>query len=250
MTPRGVSGSLAKVIAENCRTFQFATKIIGKGATALDELHEHLEVLRHWIIRQGDIPTQAPVLSADERKQLQAVNKTIVQLTRLGVSVPEDLRNLKLRLSAKDGSETANRDVEERIEKVEGLIEQLRKLLQAAQSLRNRLKATGQTGGTKKRYGVTLLELIQKGHISPEDRLELQWLKDGPTYEGKVQPDGSVMAKTANGWKKYDSLSAAAVDMAGRSLNGWWHWQRVNSDGTRTRLFEIRNRFMSEGADL
>ena len=213
-------------------------------------MHEPLETLRRWITRQGDIPTQASGLSADERKQLQAVNKTIVQLTRHGVSVPEDLRNLKLRLSAKDGSETANRDADGRIEKVEALIEQLRKLLQAAQSLRNRLKATGQTGGTKKRYGVTLLELIQKGHISPEDRLELQWLKDGPTYEGKVQPDGSVMAKTTSGWQQYDSLSAAAVDIAGRSLNGWRHWQRINNDGTRTRLFEIRNRFMSEGADL
>jgi hypothetical protein len=89
----------------------------------LDELHELLEALRRWITRQCDIPPLAPLLSADERKQLQAVNKTIVQLTRLGVSVPEDLRNLKLRLSAKDGSDTANRDVEEQIEKVEGLIE-------------------------------------------------------------------------------------------------------------------------------
>jgi DNA-binding ferritin-like protein len=216
----------------------------------MQELNEHLEALRRWIDRQGDIPTLALVLSADERKQLQAVNKTIVQLTRLGVSVPEDLRNLKLRLSTKDASDTANRDVEEGIEKVEALIEQLRKLLQAARSLRDRLKATGQTAGTKKHYGVTLLELLQSGHLSTEDRLELQWLKDGPTYEGKVQPDGSVMAKTLTGWKHYASLSAAADDIAERSLNGWEHWRRINSDGSRTSLKEIRSRFMSKGPDL
>lgn len=165
----------------------------------MHELREHLEALHLWIERQGDIPTPEPGLTSDERKQLQAVNRTMEQLTKLGVSVPEDLRNLKLRLSTKDALGKTNREVEERIEKVEALIEQLRKLLQRARSLRDRLKATGQTAGTKKHYGVTLLELLQSGHLSSEDRLELQWLKDGLTYEGKVPPDGSVMAKTTSG---------------------------------------------------
>lgn len=211
----------------------------------MHELREHLEALHLWIDRQGDIPTPEPGLTSDERKQLQAVNRTMERLTKLGVSVPEDLRNLKLRLSTKDALGT-NREVEERIEKVEALIEQLRELSQAAKSVRNRLKPTGQHGGTRKRLGVTLLTLLQKGYLSTEDKLELQWLKDGPTYEGKVQSDGSVMAKTTSGWQQYDSLSAAASDIGGRWLNGWERWRRINSDGSHTPLMEIRSRYVSE----
>lgn len=68
------------------------------------ELDEHLTYLARWIVEQGDIPTPDPELSADERKQLLAVNKAVEQLTRLGVSVPDDLRKLKLRLSSKGSS--------------------------------------------------------------------------------------------------------------------------------------------------
>jgi hypothetical protein len=213
------------------------------------ERNEHLQALHRWIEKQANIPTLEPGLSAEERKQLQAVNKAIMQLTRLGVSVPEDIRNLKLRLSTKDVSDVENHEVEERIREVEVLIEKLRKLLQAARSLRNRLKNTGQTGDTKKHYGVTLLELIQSGHLTTEDKLELQWLKDGPTYEGKVLPDGTVMAKTSSGWKKYDSLSTAAGQISGRSLNGWEHWLRIDSDGSRTSLKEIRSHYLGEGTN-
>jgi len=213
-----------------------------------DELNENLEALRHWLERQGDIPELKPGLSTEERKQLQAVNKTIRQLNRLSVSVPEDLRNLKLRLSTKDVSDSLKHEVEERIVKVEALIEQLRKISNAARALRSRLKGTAQTGGPKKRYDVTVLELIQGGHLNIDDRLELQWLKDGQTYEGKVRPDGTVMAKIGGGWEQFKSLSAAAGQIAGRSLNGWKHWRRINKDGSRTSLKEIRNRFLNERA--
>jgi hypothetical protein len=223
---------------------------VDKGVQFLmEELREHIEAMHLWIERQSDILTPEPGLTADERKQLQAVNRTMEQLSRLGVSVPEDLRNLKLRLSTKDASGAENREVEERIIKLEAFIEQLQQLSQAALALRNRLKPTGHTGGTRRSYGVTLLDLLQSKHLSTEDTLELQWRKDGPTYEGKSQPDGSLMVKTPSGWQKYVSLSAAAVDLAGGSLtkNGWRHWKRINSDGSRTRLFELRNRFISDG---
>lgn len=215
----------------------------------INDLREHLEAVRHWIERQGDVPALDAGISAEERKQLQLISKTIAEFTRLGISVPEDVRNLKLRLLNKDASGTANHKVGELIIEVEALIKQLQKLLQAARSLRGRLSATGQTAGTKKVYAVTLHELLQSGHLSTENRFELQWLKDGPTYEGKVQPDGSVMAKTTSGWQHYESLSAAAVDIAGHSLNGWKVWRLINSDGSRRSLEEIRSLYLSKGAD-
>jgi len=206
-----------------------------------EELNKHIEAMRRWLEKLDNIPTQLPGLSVEERKQLQTVNKAVEQLNRLGVSVPDDLRRLKLQLSAKDVSDPANIEFQTRLSDLETLIEQLRKMLKAARSIRGRLKTTGRTGGTKKHYGITLLDLLQGGQLSTEDKLELQWHKEGPTYEGKVSPDGTVMAKAPDGWKQYNALSTAASQIAGRSLNGWTHWRRINDDGSRTPLAKIRS---------
>ena len=213
------------------------------------EISEHLQALNRWIEQQGNIPKQLPGLSVEERKQLQTVNKAIKQLNRLGVSVPDDLRRLKLQLSAKDVSGPVNTEVETRLAELKALIEQLRKLMKATRSIRGRLKTTGRIGGTKKHYGIGLLDLLQCGQLSTEDKLELQWLKEGSTYEGKVNPDGTMMAKTPDGWKQYDSLSTAGSEIAGRSLNGWSHWRRINSDGSRTPLKKIRSLYMNKEAN-
>lgn len=208
------------------------------------EISEHLQALRRWIEQQGHIQKLASGLSVEERKQLQAVNKAVEQLSRSGVPVPEDLRSLKLKFSAKDVSCSENREIKIRLNEVEALIEQLGKIQKAARSIRDRLKATDQPGGPKKHYGITLLDLLQDGLISADDRLELKWLKNGPIYEGKVKPDGTVMTKGPDGWKQYASLSTAASKITGRSLNGWERWRRVNSDGTSTALEKIRERYM------
>ena len=212
-----------------------------------DELIPHLDALRRWIGRHADIPTQVPGISAEEREQLHAVNKSIQQLTNLGVSIPDDLRKLKLRLSAKDFGAGAGPEIEQRLAEAESLVESLRELTKAARALRNDLKGKGQSAGTKKHYGVSLEELLHSGHLSTEDKLELQWKLDGPIYEGKVRSDGSVSARIASGWKQFASLSAAGVSIAERPLNGWEHWSRVNPDGSRTPLKKIRAQYMNEG---
>jgi hypothetical protein len=166
----------------------------------------------------------------------------------LGVEVPNDLRRLKLRLSAKDSSSPVNTEIENRLLAAELLIESLRELIQSARSLRDRLKTTGQEHGSKRYYGISLGDLLRSGHISTADRLELQWKKDGPAYDGKVSSNGFVMAKTDAGWKQFDSLSTAASAIGGRPLNGWDHWRRINDDSSRTTLAEIRAKFMSQGA--
>jgi len=214
-----------------------------------DELKPHLDALRRWIEHHADIPTPAPSISGEERKQLHAVNKSIQQLTALGVSIPDDLRKLKLRLAGKDTGGAGSTEIENRLVQTESLVENLRELTQAARSLRDRLKGTGQNSGTKKHYGVSLEELLESGHLSTEDKLELQWQKDGPVFEGKVRADGSVTAKTAAGWKQFDTLSAAAASIGERALNGWDHWRRINRDGSSTTLKDVRTQFMNEGGD-
>ncbi len=215
-----------------------------------DEIQEHIRALDHWIEELGRMPKRRSGLSAEERKQLQTVNKAVEQLQHAGVSVPEDLRRLKLKLSARDASDTHDQKVEARLQAIEKVIHALGKSIRAARSVRDQLKSTGQAGTTKKHYGITLLDLLKVGVLSTDDRLELQWLKDGPVLKGKVNADGAVMVKTPEGWQSYASLSTAASRVAGRSLNGWKHWRRVNSDGTETPLEDVRARYLKEEADL
>lgn len=66
-----------------------------------DEISEHIEVPDRWLEQLGRDDTKPSGLSVEERKQLQAVNKAVEKLQRNGVPVPEDLRSLKLKLSAR-----------------------------------------------------------------------------------------------------------------------------------------------------
>lgn len=214
-----------------------------------DEIREHIRALDQWLTQLGRVPEHRRGLSAEERKQLQTVNKAIGQLQRASVSIPEDLRRLKLKLSAKDGPDRHDHEIENRMQAVEKLIDALGKTIKTARSIRDRLNAKGKVAGTKKYYGIKLLDLLKSRLLSTDDRLELQWLKAGPVLKGKVTPDGAVMVKTPNGWQSYTSLSTAASRLAGRSLNGWKHWRRINPDGTSTRLEDIRAGYLSKEAD-
>ena len=188
------------------------------------------------------------MLSAEERKQLQAVNKAVEQLQRNGISVPEELRNLKLQLSAKDNAGLEDHEMKTRLKSVESLIQGLGKTIKTARAIRDKMKSTGQAGGPKKYYGVSLADLVLAGLLSVDDRLELRWLKNGPAFKGKVIANGAVMVKTSDGWQQYDSLSTAASRVAGRSLNGWKHWYFINHDGTTTALEDIRAKYLKEEA--
>ncbi|MBU2547623.1 MAG: hypothetical protein KKB20_04350 [Proteobacteria bacterium] len=214
-----------------------------------DEIAEHIKALERWLEQLGRIPKQPSCLSAEELKQLQAVNKAVEQLQRSGVPVPEDLRGLKLKLSARDSAGTENHEIDARLKKVKSLMQALAKTIKTARAVRDRLHSTGQAGGPKKYYGVTLSDLIRSGLLAVDDRLELQWLKNGPIIEGKMRPDGAIMLKAPDGRQSYDSLSTAASRVAGRSLNGWKHWRRVNSDGTATTLEDIRTRYINKEAE-
>lgn len=213
-----------------------------------DEIGEHIQALDQWLGHLNQVSRPPAGLSAEERKQLQAVNKAIEQLQRSSISIPDDLRNLKLKLSARDVTVSDTREIETRLKQVESLIQSLGRTMKKARAVRDRLKSKGRVSGTKKYYGITLLDLLQEGLLTTEDRLELQWLKKGPVLKGKLKADGTVMVKTSDGWQPHTSLSTAASRVAGRSLNGWKHWRRVNRDGTTTTLEAIRAQFINEEA--
>ncbi len=215
-----------------------------------DDINDHFKALNQWLEQQNHIYQKPSGLSAEERKQLQAVNKAVEQLRHSGVPVPEDLRSLKLKLSAQDTAHPDSGENHTRLGKVERLIEELGKTLKTARIIRDKLKSAGQVGGgSKKYYGIALLDLLQAGLLSVDDRYELQWLKEGPVLEGRIQSDGTIVVKVSGKWQSFASLSTAAKSVAGRPLNGWKHWRRVNNDGTSTPLEEIRAMYMNEEAD-
>ena len=214
-----------------------------------DEIGNHIEALDQWLEEQGKIPKPFVGLSAEERKQLQTVNKAVDQLQRAGVDVPDDLRRLKLKLSAQDATGNRGSEVESRLKSVEKMIQALGKSIKKARTVRDSLNSTGPIRMAKKHYGISLRDLLRAGLLSTDDRLELQWLKNGPVLQGKVRSDGSVTVKTSHGWQSYASLSAAASQVAGQSLNGWKHWCRISPGGQPTALAVIRDRYLKEEAD-
>lgn len=214
-----------------------------------EDIQAHLKAIQAWLEHVDQMPLPAPAakgLSPEEKQQLQAVNKAVEQLTKLGVEIPSDLRSLKLRLSANDVAAVSNPQITKHLADLGNVIDGLRELSQGARALREKLKSGVIISGVKKHYGVALEELLDAGFLSTDDRLELQWTRGSGVYEGKVLSDGTVSAKDSGEWKQFDSLSTAASEISGRSLNGWDHWRRINADGTRTLLTKIRAEYLNQ----
>jgi hypothetical protein len=124
-----------------------------------DEIRKHIKALEQWLEQLEQIPKPPAGLSAEERKQLHTVNKAVDQLQRAGVSVPKDLRSLKLKLSAKDFTGIQNQEAETQLKIIEKFINALNKTTKSARVVRDKLKSKGQIRATKKYYGISLLDL-------------------------------------------------------------------------------------------
>lgn len=213
-----------------------------------EDVKTHIDFLEQWLGQLEQIPVKLSLLSSEERKQLHTVNKAIEQLQKNRVPVPEELRRLKLQLSAKDHSEADINENDKNLKKIESLIQHMGKIIKKARTIKNSYKASGNVRGTSNYYGVTIHDLMKVKLLSVDDQLELQWLKAGPVFKGKILSDGTIMVKTSEGWKQYNSLSKAATQTAGKSLNGWKHWRLIKKDETSVALEDIRLQYMNKEA--
>jgi len=130
-----------------------------------EAVRQHLDAIEEWIRRQGEaVPDGSEVLTTEERKQLQAVNKTIQQLANLGVTVPPDLREIKLRLSAKqEESSDKNPVISERAAALDSVSDSLKALGRLAKATSQGLKTPSAGSGAKRHFGVQVRELIDGG---------------------------------------------------------------------------------------
>jgi len=216
----------------------------------LEEIEPHLAAVRQWIDSARQIAGVELELSPSERKQLLTVNRSIEQLTKLEIAVPDELRTLKLRLSAKDKRIIPADELAKRVAEVEDLLERLKVLSQAARNLRSRLRIDDPPTGRKRHnYGITLLELLNVKLLSPEDQLELQRNSESPKYEGKICPDGSIMARTDAGWRQFNSLASAAHACGYDGTKGWQYWRVIRTNGSRIPLKDIRSQYIEKGGE-
>jgi hypothetical protein len=177
------------------------------------------EVIDEIVENSSDAETE------EKEAQLREISRSIERLEKAKVAIPDALRAEKTRLAAAIGDQSDTYQVLSQLaDGLRGIVKELKWRLDRS-AAQGRSRGSPSPRGGRTNYDVTLLDLLQSGHLSIEDKLELQWLKDGPIYEGKAQQDGSLMAKTSSGWKQYSSLSKAASEIAESSLNGWKHWR-------------------------
>ena len=108
------------------------------------------------------------------------------------------------------------------------------------------MKQPSGTSSGKRRYNVSLKDLVEGGYLAADDHIEFSYKNGEVRVEGTVTANGSVSIQADTDWEDFASLSAAAKDIAGRSLNGWIYWWKLNPNGSPVLLDEIRRQFLDE----
>jgi hypothetical protein len=216
-------------------------------------LTEHLEAIRHWLDEVGAIPLpedRPSGLSSQEKQELRRIEGLIDQLKSHGVTlIPAELVDKKCELAARDVPAAAPSDATKFLPTLEELCGKLGELAKKARILRNQIRSRTANNGPRAYYDLEPLDLLNAGYLSTNDRLELQWSNTSGVHEGRLESDGRIRANTQDGWKAFPSLSSAAQYISGRPQNGWEHWRRVNEDGSRTKLKDIREQYREENGD-
>lgn len=208
----------------------------------MSDVHQEIESIERWLSKTDLSCTPSQVLiSSEEKKLLLATNKAIQLLEKLGMPIQDELLTQQLKLSTLESQPVPDSEQGIAIESVDSVISSLHALLSKAKGIKQKLSAKKRIVGPKPYFGVSLSDLIEDGIISAEAKLELQWRINGEIIEGKVLKDGHIEVLTSSGWIEYKSISTAASEIAGCSLNGWKHWRIIDSDGSRTSLEKVRD---------
>ncbi len=216
-------------------------------------LSDHLNAITNWLKEAEAIPLPEPQpqgLTAQERQELKKVERAMAQLTELRIPIPEEMTVKHKELAERAVPERPEPEAALMLPELESLCDDLSDISKRARTLRDRVRATSAPNGPRRHYPVSPFDLLEADLLSTEDRLELQWSRESDVYEGRLEADGSIRANTHDGWMQFRSLSTAAQHISGRPQNGWQHWRRVNDDGSRTPLEDIRDQYLRERGQL
>lgn len=177
-----------------------------------------------------------------KQNQLNAVAGTLDKLTKTDVTIPSELRELKLKLIRElDQFEEAKMIKAQLNEMLNNFVAQkksFRKSLPKKIIKKKHIKPSGSK--------VDLSNLVQNGIIEPNTKI-IKVFK-GLRYEAIITEDGQIDI-TLNGLKKlYNSPSPVAKDIIKSAQNGWVWWSLEGDPKGRT-LDYYRQKYIQHGKE-
>ena len=204
--------------------------LIGQIRSELQEIHNQLNP---WL-NEAD--------KTEKQNQLNAVAGSLDKLTKTEVTIPSELRDLKLKLHRE-----LDKFKEAKIIKAE-LGEMLSQFVDAKKPIQKRVQAKKGSIKKSKPSGnrIELLNLIQNGILEPNTKI----CKDfkGLHFEAIITGEGKIKY-TKNGIiKTFNTPSAAAEYLSKAKQNGWTWWSLEGDTKGRT-LDYYRQKYIQHGKE-
>jgi DNA repair exonuclease SbcCD ATPase subunit len=181
-----------------------------------------------------------PLLVAEKKAalqaQLQSIEQTINKLSKTGVEIPAELRDLKFRLLSdldqfKEAA-TAHKELEELLLHYVTL----KKVYTRKEKINPVKQKEVRTTNTR----VKLIDLLKAKVIVPNIKLYRNYKNQD--FKAILTTEGQIKL-TFNGQTEYfDSPSSAAVTVTGKSQNGWTWWMIENENKT---LDDYRKKYLN-----
>ena len=204
--------------------------LIGQIKSELQEIHNQLNP---WL-NEAD--------KTEKQNQLNAVAGSLDKLTKTEVTIPSELRELKLKLHRE-----LDQFKEAKIIKAE-LDDMLSEFVIQKKSIRKRppkkvlLKKIRKTTGIR----IEMLRLIQNGIIEPQTKLVKHF--KGIHYEATITNEGQIELFHNGIMVSLNTPSAAAEYLSKAKQNGWTWWSLEGDTKGRT-LDYYRQKYIQHGKE-
>ncbi len=181
-----------------------------------------------------------PLLNADKQEalvtQLHSIEQTINKLSKTGVEIPAELRDLKFRLLSdidqyKEAA-TAQKDLEELLQHYV--------TPKKAYTRKEKVKPIKQSVVRTTNTRVELIDLLNAKVIAPNTKLYRNYKNQD--FKATLTAEGQIKLGINGQTEYFDSPSSAAVTATGKSQNGWTWWLIENENKT---LDDYRKKYLN-----
>jgi hypothetical protein len=211
----------------------------------MNDIQEHIKQLEFLLqtISEKIEPYQQSEPLTEKQNQLHAIESTIQKLQKDNTPIPDDLRDLKLKLVCEI---EAWQDAEKIKKQLQSLLKEYNYLFQPAGTSPT-IKKRRKRKKRKKKIGrrIEIIDLLEAG-VLPKESIIFRTYK-GIRYEARIDNNGKIVA-IVNGKKlNFDAPSAAAKALSGLDQNGWTWWF-VSIDGKKRELDHFRKEYLKHEA--